>query len=308
MSASSATTRMSARRVPSVWNGVVWAFRRGRDGGGISRGRLVWRALTASLMHGKALKRWMSVVYELQTREVIEDLEGEYLRAIRPYVHRHTDVATRVMQLIDHNDWLETAFKPAALERLSAGKAVLLAELPAPRGYDYMRLQLRRSGVQSPEGELLLTLTVQRSPDVQHKAVPVDVAALGFSRCRIDGAGCLAIGGVRGQRHPVLRLSPVEISQALQGWKPSVLMVRVMQELARGWNQRLVGLDPSSHMLQGWGYAWNSRHRSAAERIFESYEALWDHFDAKHGPLGWMVLPLHSDDKLAATALSPERR
>ena len=46
----------------------------------------------------------------------------------------------------------------------------------------------------------------------------------------------------------------------------------------------------------------------AAQRIGESYEALWEHFEATNGPIGWMVLPLNSDEKLAATALSPERR
>lgn len=298
----------SLRRVPGLWQGVLWAFQRGGDGGGISRARLVWRALIASLAHGEPLRRWMAVVCELHGRGLITDLEGEYLRAVRPYVHRHTDVALRVVQLIDHTDWLETAFKPRTLERLSAGKVVVLAELPPPRGYEFMRLQLRRSSVHSPEGELLLTLSLQRSADIQPKAVPVDAAVVGFSRIRLEGSACLAIGGVRGQRHARMRASPVEISQAMQGWKPSILLIRVMQELARAWNLRLVGLNPASHMLQGWSYIWSGRHRSAAERIFGSYEALWDHFDAKRGPIGWMVLPVHSDEKLEATALSPEKR
>lgn len=306
--ATSAISRVSRQRVPSLWQGLPWAWQRGGEGGGISRPRLAWRALMATLFHRKAMRRWMGVVYELHSRGVVDDLAGEYLRAIRPYVERHTGFDARVVQLIDHIDWLETAFQPQALERLSAGKIVVLAELPAPRGYDYMRLQLRRSNVKSPEGELLLTLTLQRSPDIQHKAVPMDAAVLAFSRFRIDGVGCLVIGGVRGQRHPVLRLSPVELAQALQGWKPSVLMVRIAQELARYWGLRLIGLDPSSHQLRGWSYQWNSRHREAAQRIYESYEALWEHFEATNGPIGWMVLPLNSDEKLAATALSPERR
>ena len=116
------------------------------------------------------------------------------------------------------------------------------------------------------------------------------------------------IGGVRGQRHPVQRLSPMEISQALQGWKPAVLMVRVAQELARFWGLRLVGLDPAAHRLQGWSYRWSRRHRDAGQRIFASYDALWEHFEATQGPPGWMVLPLNSDEKLSATALSPEKR
>jgi uncharacterized protein VirK/YbjX len=294
--------------MPSVWQGVAWAWRRGAEGGGISRPRLLWRALAATLLHRKALRRWMSVAFELHSRGMAPDLEGEYLRAVRPYVERHTGFDARVVQLIDHVDWLETAFQPAALERLCAGKTVVLAELPPPRGCDFMRLQLRRSSVKSPEGELLLTLTLQRSPEIQHKAAPMDAAVLAFSRFRIDGVGCLVIGGVRGQRHPVLRLSPVELAQALQGWKPSVLMVRVAQELARFWGLRLIGLDPSSHRLRGWTYQWSSRHRDAAERIYESYEALWEHFEATNGPIGWMVLPMNSDEKLEATALSPERR
>ncbi len=301
-------TRSSSSRLPSLWQGVSWALERGSGGGGVSRSHLVWRSIVATLRHGKALRRWMLMVHELKARGVVDDIPGEYLRAVRPYVQRHTDVTTRVVGLIDHIDWLETAFAPASLQRLFDGKAVVLAELAAPRGYEFMRLQLRRSSAQSPEGELLLTLSLQRSPDVQRNALPVDAAVLAFSRFRIDGTSCLVIGGVRGQRSPVLRMSEQELKQALQGWKPSVLMVRVAQELARFWGLRLVGLDAAAHPLQGWNYQWSRRHREAAHRIFASYAALWNHFDAKHGPHGWMVLPINSDEKLEAVALSPEKR
>jgi uncharacterized protein VirK/YbjX len=302
------TPRGSPSRPPGLWQGVAWAMERGGEGGGISRSRLVWRALSATFTQGKALQRWMNVVSELRARGLVTDLPGEYLRAIRPYVQRHVDVSERVGHLIDHVDWMEAAFGPSALERLFEGKPVVLAELSAPRGYEYMRLQLRRAAAQSPEGELLLTLTLQRSSDVQHKSMPVDAAVLAFSRFRVDGTACLAIGGVRGQRQAVLRMSPVEINQALQGWKPAVLMIRVAQELARFWNLRMIGLDPASHRLQSWTYQWNKRHREVVRRIFDSYDVLWEHFEAKPGPAGWMILPLNSDEKLAATALSPEKR
>lgn len=104
------------------------------------------------------------------------------------------------------------------------------------------------------------------------------------------------------------RISPMELNQRLQGWKPSVLLVRVAQELARFWQLRLVGLDPAAHRLHHWSYRWQARYREAGQKIFDSYEALWDHFDCKPGPLGWVVVPLNSDEKLAATALSPEKR
>jgi Protein of unknown function (DUF535) len=149
---------------------------------------------------------------------------------------------------------------------------------------------------------------LQRSADVQHRPQPVDAGVLCFSRFRVDGVGCLVIGGVRGQRHPVTRVSPVEISQALQGWKPAVLMVRVAQELARHWNLHLIGLHPRAHRLHGWSYQWTKRSREAGQRIHASYQALWHHFEASKGPPGWVLVPLNSDEKLAATALSPEKR
>lgn len=297
-----------SRRGPGVWFGLAWALARGHEGGGISPLRLLWRTVTATLWHRKALRRWMDVVVDLHSRGLVQDFAGEYLRAVRPHVHRHTGYNARVVQLIDHIDWMETAFLPQALERLASGQPVVLAELPAPRGYDYLRLQLRRAPVQSPEGELMLTMALQRAPDIQHKAQPLEAGALGFSCFRLEGTPCLVIGGVRGPRDPVHRLSPVELAQALQGWKASVLLVRVAQELARHWNLRLVGLDPAAHRLQGLSYQWQHRHREAAQRIYASYDALWDHFDASRNPGGWMVLPTSSDDKLAATALSPERR
>jgi len=69
-----------------------------------------------------------------------------------------------------------------------------------------------------------------------------------------------------------------------------------------------VGLNPAAHRLQGWTYQWKARYRGTARRIFNSYDALWEHFGASSGPEGWVVVPLSSDEKLAATALSPEKR
>lgn len=301
-------TSTTSGRLPKIWDAVQWAMQPGAEGGGTSRARLAWRAVRATLWHGSALRRWMAVVYELHARGIVRDLPGEYLRAVRPYVHRGVGFGDRVVQLIDHIDWLESAFKPAAFEQLASGQPLVLAELVAPRGYDFMRLQLQQASVQSPEGELLLTLSLQRSADIQHKPQPVDAGVLAFSRFRVDGTACLVIGGVRGQRHPVMRVSPMEISQALQGWKPAVLMVRVAQELARHWGLHLIGLSPGAHRLHGWSYQWNKRHRETAQRIYASYDALWDHFETTPGPTGWVVVPLTSDDKLAATALSPEKR
>lgn len=300
--------RRPSQGLPGTWSAVRWAMQAGAAGGGTSRPRLVWRALVATLGHRPALRRWMEVVYELHSRGIVEDPQAEYLRAVRPYVHRGTGFADRIVQLTDHMDWLETAFHAKAFETLASGRPLVLAALAAPRGYDFMRLQIQQAPPQSPEGELLLTLSLQRSADVQHKPQPVDAGVLAFSRYRVDGVACLVIGGVRGQRHPVVRVSPMEINQALQGWKPAVLMVRMAQELARYWGLQLIGLDPAAHRLNGWSYKWTRRYRDAAKRIFGSYDALWQHFEATNGPPGWVIVPINSDEKLAATALSPEKR
>lgn len=297
-----------AHRVPGIWEGFQWALQPGAEGGGTSRLRLAWRALRATVSEGRALRRWMGVVFELHSRSIVRDLPGEYLRAIRPYVHRDTGFADRVVQLTQHYDWLENAFHPKAFEAIASGGPLLLAELAPPHGYDFMRLQLQQAPPQSPEGELLLSLSLQRSADIQHKPQPMDGGVLAFSCFRIDGVACLVIGGVRGQRHPVLRASPMEISQALQGWKPSVLMVRVAQELARHWGLRIVGLHPAAHRLHGWSYRWAKRSRDAGRRVNASLDALWQHFEAGRGPPGWVIVPPSSDEKLAATALSPEKR
>lgn len=298
----------STRKLPGLWQGVRWAWARGNEGGGVGRGRLTWRAVVATVTHPGALQRWMGVVHELAARGLVRDVEGEYLRAIRPHVNMHTGITQRVVQLIDHVDWTETAFHSWALERFASDEPLVLAELTPPRGYEYMRLQLQRTPVQAPEGELLLVLALRRSADIQHKAVPVEAAALAFSRFRVQGTGCLVIGGVRGQRDPLNRLSQPELNQALVGWKPSVLLVRVMQELARYWGLKLLGLDPAAHRLHHWTLRLDERRRAAGEKVFASYHALWKHFGAHPAADGWMVLPAHSDDKLEATDLSPEKR
>lgn len=77
-----------SRQMPGIWSGVAWALAPGA-GSGIER-------------------------LQLGARGIIADLPAEYLRAIRPYVHSGTSMSARVVQLIDHADWLETALKPAA--------------------------------------------------------------------------------------------------------------------------------------------------------------------------------------------------
>ena len=295
-------------RVPGLWQGVAWALAPEARGGGISRVRLVWRAVRASLRDARALRHWMAVIAELHSREIVRDLHGEYLRAIRTPVNRHTTVSQRVVQLVDHMDWLDGAFHPAAFAQIASGEPLVIADLTPPRGYQSMRVVLKQSPVQSSEGEMLLALTLRRSAELQHKPPPVDVAVLAFSRFRIDGSPCFVIGGVRGQREPHQRVSAVEVTQALQGWKAPVFLVRVAQELARYWNLHLVGLDPAAHRLHHWSYRYSRRYREAGEKIFASYRALWDHFEARNGPPGWVILPLEADEKLAATDLSPEKR
>ena len=295
-------------RKPNLWKAFLWAAATPTRNGQWGRLRLVSRTAYALLAHPTEMKRWMGVVYELHTRGMLDDLEGEYLRAVQPHVNRLTTIQERVSQLIDYMDWTELAFQPGPLAQLNSNQPLVLVELPPLPGYEHMRLQLTRAPVNSPEGELLLSLSVRRAPDVQHMTRALDVAVVAFSRFRVEGEASLVIGGMRGQRHPSLRLSPIEMAQALQGWKAPVLMVRVMQELARHWGLHLVGLDPRWHQLKGWPYRYSARNRETALRVKESYEALWRHFDARPGPPGWIVLPTSSDDSLAATALSPEKR
>ena len=282
------------------WRGLGWAWS--------ASPAIGCRALLTTLRSGKALRRWAAVVEDLRRRGLVEDPRREYLRPFRPFVHRQTGVVQRIAQLIDHLDWLETAFQPSAYEHLARGRALTLAELPPPHGHESMRLQLQRNLRGSPEGEMLLTLVLRRSRQVQPAAPELEVAALAFTRMRVQSAACLAIGGVRGQRDPHSRVSATEVSQALHGWKAPVFMVRVAQELARWWGLQLVGLDPAWHRLHAWPTRWSPARREIAKRIGASYAALWDHFEAQPGPYGWVRLPLQSDQKLEATARSPERR
>jgi len=295
-----------AQRPPSIWNALSWALA-APPAGGLSRGRLALRTAWALLRHPVALRHWMAVAHEQHQRGLMPDFHGDFLRLVRPYVNRALPVSARSVQLIDHTDWLETALLPAALRALTEGKAVTLADLPPPRGYELMRVQLQKAPSYSREGELLLSLMLQRDSRVQ-VSQPVEVAVIAFTTFRVQGKACMAVGGVRGQRHPVLRLSAMEVAQALQGWKAPVLMLRVMQELGQFWDLHLVGLDPSWHSLRSWRRRFSTRDRDTADRITQSLGALWDHFDAKRGPRGWVVLPPHSDDHLEATALSPEKR
>jgi uncharacterized protein VirK/YbjX len=293
-------------RVPGPWEGVGWALRGGADAG--DRAMLGARATVAALRHGKTLRRWMGTLHDLRTRGLIDEVPQEFLRALYPPVSRGVSLSSRIAQLVDHLDWLETAVLPEALQRLGRGESLVLLELTPPRGYDAMRLQLRRAPLHSPEGELLLALTLRRAAAVQPGAQDVDVAVLAFTRMRMQGAGCLAIGGVRGQREATHRVSPVELQAALHGWKTPVFMVRVAQELARHWSLHLVALDPTWHRLRDWPWRWSRTHREAALKIGASHAPLWEHFGATPGPQGWLVLPLDADEKLGATALSPEKR
>lgn len=293
-------------QAPAIWHGLGWALRT-PQASPRNRLALALRMAWGLVRHPVALRRWMAVAWEMHSRGLLGDLPTEFLRAVRPYVHRGLSVQDRAVALTDHVDWLATALAPVALKQLGAGQPVVLASLAAPRGYEAMRLQLQRAPAHSPEGELRLTLTLQREARVQ-LSQPVDVAVLGFSCFRVQGRSCLVIGGVRGQRHPSQRLSPQEVTQALSGWKAPVLMVRVAQELAQYWGLHLIGLDPAWHPLHGPLQRLSGRNRETARRISEAHTTLWTHFAAQRGPAGWMLLPPHSDDRLEATALSPEKR
>src|SRR4051812_35145471 len=96
--------RSSSNRMPGTWRAIGWALQSPRSGG-VSRSRLAWRALCAVLFHGRALRQWMGVVAELHSRGIVSDMRSEFLRAVRPYVHRGVGVSDRALQLIDHADW-----------------------------------------------------------------------------------------------------------------------------------------------------------------------------------------------------------
>jgi len=294
------------RAMPSVWRGLPWAMARAR-GLGQSRLTLTLTMAAAVLRHRPLMRRWMAVLHELHARGLLADLPAEYLRAVLPYVHMGVSTADRIRHLIDHADWLEAALVPGAVRRLVSGESLPLASLTPPRGFESMRLVLSRPARHSPEGDLLLTLALRREERV-HVAPPIELCVVAFSCFRVEDRLCLVVGGIRGQRHPVLRLSPVEINNALQGWKPAVFQMRVMQELARLWDMPLLGLDADSHFLRGWPRRLRGRNLETWQRIDESYAELWDHFDAPLRSDGWRLLPRDSDEALAATALSPEKR
>ncbi len=65
-----------------------------------------------------------SGAWELHARGLVRDLPAEYLRAVRPSVHRDVSFSERVVQLIDHMDWQEGAFQRAAFEDIVAGRPV----------------------------------------------------------------------------------------------------------------------------------------------------------------------------------------
>ena len=80
------------------------------------------------------------------------------------------------------------------------------------------------------------------------------------------------------------------------------------QELAQYWGLHLIGLDRPG-TLHGPVQRLSGRNRDTARRISEAHTTLCGHiFAAQRGPVGWMLLPPHSDDRLEATALSPEKR
>ncbi len=293
-------------RVPSIWRGLGWALR-SQPGSLSARWRLAARLAWGLIFHQGLLRRWMEVAFEMHARGLMPDLPAAFLRPVRPFVHRDLSIQERCVQLIDHTDWLSSALAPAALRQLVGGPGVVLANMSPPRGYRSISLRLQRAPDHSPEGELRLTLTVVRDARVQ-SAQPADVAVLGFSCFWVQGKPCLVIGGVRGQRQPGQRLTEAEVTEALSGWRAPVLMMRVMQELARAWDLHLVGLDPASHPLHGWTNRLSGRDRETARRISSSYNRLWKHFEAQDGPPGWVMLPLQSDDRLASTAMSPEKR
>ena len=193
--------------MPGSGKALRWALQPGAEGGGTSRARLAWRALRAHVVARQGLA-------PLDDRGVRAALARHRARPAGRIPARHP--ARRCAAAPGSaSAWSSSSSTPTGSRplpaarpssRLVSGAPLVLAELAPPRGYDFMRLQLEQAPPQSPEGELLLTLSLQRSADVQHKPQPMEAGVLCFSRFRVDGVGCLVIGGVRGQRHPVQRI------------------------------------------------------------------------------------------------------
>lgn len=79
----------SSNRMPGILSGVTWALSPA-SGSGMDRLQLALRAVRTALWHGKAMRRWMAMVFELRSRGIISGLPAEYLRAIRPHVNSDT--------------------------------------------------------------------------------------------------------------------------------------------------------------------------------------------------------------------------
>ena len=80
--------------MPSIWSGISWALAP-TSGNLASRVQLATRAFRAAAWHGKAMRRWMAMVFELRSRGIISDLPNEYLRAVQPYVNSGTTIPAR---------------------------------------------------------------------------------------------------------------------------------------------------------------------------------------------------------------------
>ena len=83
----------SSNRMPSIWSGISWALAP-TSGDLSSRLQLAVRAFRAAAWHGRAMRRWMAMVFELRSRGVISELPDEYLRAVQPYVNSATTMPT----------------------------------------------------------------------------------------------------------------------------------------------------------------------------------------------------------------------
>ncbi len=251
-----------------------------------------FKTFAFALGHPVLTWRWASYLKREAMRELWRNEPRLIDKPLRPYLNSAWTVSQRVSALRSHYDWLEHRFgatqvqslfvseQPAVLARWALGE-----QASAP----HVSLQLAYCGAFEREGDLSLALTME--PDPLSLVQSPLVLALTFGVARVNGQMSLCIGCVQARKHPGTRGQLAELTRLQHGMRPRALLIHVARLLARRWQLKLLGIDPSRHAFASFRYQMSRSKRELLKSMRGSYEELWQDAQGQRQADGWWTLP-----------------
>ncbi|SDS53931.1 DUF535 family protein [Opitutus sp. GAS368] len=225
-------------------------------------------------------RRWLEYLATERMAPLAAANPSLYRKPIRPYVSTHWPGRMKVAAMMHHYDFLARRLPPPAFRQVVSREGLRWLAFPARNG-DHLAVILRFDGKFRKEGETTL--------DLESTRYGCRIASMTFVvAASTTGAPCLIIGAVSGLPPGADKDIIKDTAKALFGLRPKVLLLLLLQELARSWNVPvLLGAGNRIHTSRDMDYWLNHTRRFPI-----TYDSFWEEAGGHRRSDGFFVLPL----------------